>query len=72
MEVVERVAEAVVAQVRGVEDDAEPLHLAQQLAAARAEIAGRVGAVGVDAGPVVRRARPRAAPARRRVRDARA
>ena len=31
---VERLPEALVAEVRRVEDDAEPIHLAQQLAAA--------------------------------------
>ena len=35
--VIERVAEALVAEVGHVEDHAQPLHLAQQLAAARAE-----------------------------------
>ena len=54
-EVIERVAEAVVAEMGHVEDDAEPLHLAQQLVAARAEAAARVRALRVDARPVVRR-----------------
>ena len=54
-EVVERVAEAVVAEVRRVEDDVQPLHLAQQLVAARPHPAARIRALGVDAGAVMRR-----------------
>ena len=50
---IERVAEALVAEVRRVEDHAEPIHLAQELAAARAEVALRVGALRVDARAVV-------------------
>ena len=52
-EMVERVAKALVAEMRGVEDHPEPFHLAHQLAAARAEVSLRVGALRVDAGPVV-------------------
>ncbi len=51
--VIQRVAEAVVAQVGRVEDDAETLHLAQQLVSARAHHAGRIRPLGVDPGPVV-------------------
>ena len=54
-EKIERLAKALVAQMGHVEDDAEPLHLAQQLAAACGKTAARVRALRVDARPVVRR-----------------
>ena len=52
---IERVAEALVAEVRGVENHAETIHLAHQLAPARAEVALGVGALRVDARAVVAR-----------------
>ena len=55
-EMIERVAEALVAEMRGIENHAEPIHLAHELAAARAEVSLRVGALCVDAWPVVARA----------------
>ena len=56
LKVIQRLPEAVIAEVSDIEDDAEPLHLAQQFAAARVEAAARVGAVRIHARPVVRRA----------------
>ena len=58
---VERVPEAFVAEVRDVENDAEPLHLLEQIVAGRRQRPFGVGAVRVAAGAVVRRAeRPQA------------
>ena len=54
-ETVERFTQAVVAQMGDVEDQPEALHLAQEIAAARADASGSV-VLGVDAGTVVRRA----------------
>ena len=53
-EVIQSVAEALVAQVRDVEDDAEALHLAQQLMAARPHPAARIRPLRVDPRTVVR------------------
>src|SRR5262249_38405528 len=55
VEMIERVAEAVVTKVRRVEDDAEPLDLLQQLASADPEVTRRARAVRVHARTVVRR-----------------
>ena len=53
---VERLVEALVGQVRHVEDHADALHLLQQRPARRKQAAVRAGAVGVGADAVVGRA----------------
>ena len=53
VEDVERFAEARVAEVRGVEDDLQPIHFRQKFASARADAAFGVGTEGVGAGAVV-------------------
>ena len=52
-EMVESVAKTLVAEMRGVEDHPETFHLADELAAARAEVTLRVGALRVHARPVM-------------------
>src|SRR5436190_9609076 len=52
---IERIAQAFIAQVRHVEDDPEPLHFAKQLATESPEIACRVRAVRIAAKSVMRR-----------------
>src|SRR5262245_41480735 len=47
--------ESVVAQMRGVEYDAEPLHFFQQRQTGGAHFPGRIGAVGIAARSVMRR-----------------
>ena len=54
-ECVERLPEAVVAEVGRIEDDAEPLHLLQQRPARFADAASGIGSLRVRAGTVVRR-----------------
>ena len=56
VEMIERIAQAFVAEVRHVKDDPEPLHLLDQFSSLCAEIASRVRAVGVSPRPVVGRA----------------
>src|SRR6266542_4946146 len=56
VEMVHRLPEAVVTEMRRVENDPEPFHLAQELATLYADPATRVGALRVNARPVVRRA----------------
>ena len=51
---IEGVAQAVVAEMRDVQNDPQPLHFAQQFAAGRPELAGRVGALRVHAWAVMR------------------
>ncbi len=56
LEEFERFPETLVAQVRGVEDDAEAIHPAKQFATFRSEPAAGVGALRVPAGSVMCRA----------------
>ena len=52
-EMIQRVAHGFVAEVRDIEDDAEPLHFLQQFAAPRRERPFVVRAVAVDSRPVM-------------------
>ena len=54
VKVIEGVAQAVVAEMRDVEDDIQTLHFAQELAAGCSEAARRVGALRVHSRAVVR------------------
>lgn len=53
VEEIERLHEAFVAEVGDVEEDAQALHLAEEVASAGVEAAGGGGALRIDAGPVV-------------------
>ena len=55
-EMIERIAHGLIAEVRDIEDDAEPFHFLQQLAALRGERAFVVRSAAVDSRPVVNRA----------------